>query len=128
MGPGLELLVLGMNGLFLGNTVAYQLIHFEPAKLVYFVLMSVAFATSAPSRRVALVSVGTAMAGLGWMAGGAPGDPIAQYMFIGLAGAFASLAHVGPDARRRRPRGARAPGQRGPERRAGARTGRETAG
>jgi signal transduction histidine kinase/ActR/RegA family two-component response regulator len=90
-GPGLELLVLGMNGLFLGNTVAYQLIHFEPAKLVYFVLMSVAFATSAPSRRVALVSVAVAMACLGWMASDAPGDPVAQYMFIGLAGAFAAI-------------------------------------
>ena len=90
-GLGLELLVLGMNGLFLGNTVAYQLIHFEPAKLVYFVLMSVAFATSAPSRRVALVSVAAAMACLGWMASDAPGDPVAQYMFIGLAGAFAAI-------------------------------------
>lgn len=53
-GPGLELLVLGMNALFLGNTLAYQLLHFEPAKLVYFVLMAVVFATAAPSRRVAL--------------------------------------------------------------------------
>lgn len=86
----LEALVMGMNGLFLANVVAYQSIHFEPQKLVYFVLMALVFATSAPSRRVALVSVGLAVAGLVWMARHAPGDTINQYMFMGLAGAFAA--------------------------------------
>jgi len=86
----LEALVMGMNGLFLANVVVYQSIHFEPQKLVYFVLMALVFATSAPSRRVALVSVGLAVAGLVWMARHAPGDTINQYMFMGLAGAFAA--------------------------------------
>ncbi len=91
VGPGLELLVLGMNALFLGNTLAYQLLHFEPAKLIYFVLMAVVFATAAPSRRVALTSVAAAIGSLAWQSSRAPGDPIAQYMFIGLAGAFAAV-------------------------------------
>lgn len=50
-GLRLEGLVMGMNGLFLANVVAYQSLHFEPQKLVYFVLMALVFATSAPSRR-----------------------------------------------------------------------------
>ncbi len=91
LGPGLELVVLGMNALFLGNTIAYQLLHFEPAKLVYFVLMALVFATSAPTRRVAMVSVAAATAALVWMCRHAPGDTVGQYMFIGLAGAFAAV-------------------------------------
>jgi signal transduction histidine kinase/ActR/RegA family two-component response regulator len=90
-GRRLEALVFGMNALFLANVIAYQAIHFEPQKLVYFVLMALVFATSAPTRRVAFVSVGLAVAGLLWMARQAPDDLINQYAFIGLAGAFAAI-------------------------------------
>jgi signal transduction histidine kinase/ActR/RegA family two-component response regulator len=90
-GIRLEALVLGMNALFLANVVAYQAIHFEPQKLVYFVLMALVFATSAPTRRVAFISVSLAVAGLIWMARQAPGDLINQYVFIGLAGTFAAI-------------------------------------
>ena len=90
-GMRLEAVVLGMNALFLANVIVYQRIHFEPQKLVYFVLMALVFATSAPSRRVAFVSVSLAVAGLIWMAGRAPGDLINQYIFIGLAGTFAAI-------------------------------------
>jgi hypothetical protein len=65
--------------------------HFEPAKLVYFVLMALVFATSAPTRRVALVSVAAATVGLLVMARNAPGDLVSQYGFIGVAGAFAAF-------------------------------------
>lgn len=91
VGHSLELVALGMNALFLSNVLAYQILHFEPMKLVYFVLMGLVFATSAPSRRVALVSVGASFIGLTWMARHAPGDTINNYAFIGLAGAFAAL-------------------------------------
>ena len=91
VGPGLEAVALGMNTLFLSNVLAYQILHFEPMKLVYFVLMGLVFATSAPSRRVALVSVSAAVIGLVWMAQKAPGDTINNYAFIGLAGAFAAF-------------------------------------
>ena len=89
--PGLELAALAMNALFMANVVAYQLLHFEPAKLVYFILMALVFATSAPTRRVALVSVGAALAGLLLMARNAPGELVGQYGFMGTAGAFAAF-------------------------------------
>jgi signal transduction histidine kinase len=88
---GLEAAALAMNTLFMANVTAYQIFHFEPAKLVYFVLMALVFATSAPSRRVALVSVGAALAGLLLMARNAPGDLVSQYGFLGAAGAFAAF-------------------------------------
>lgn len=89
--PGLEAAALAMNALFVANVMAYQTLHFEPAKLVYFVLMALAFATSAPTRRVALASVAAAILGLVMMARNAPGDLVGQYGFIGVAGAFAAL-------------------------------------
>jgi signal transduction histidine kinase/ActR/RegA family two-component response regulator len=91
VGLRLEAVALGMNALFLSNVLAYQILHFEPMKLVYFVLMGLAFATSAPSRRVALVSVGASFSGLVWMVRHAPGETIEHHSFIGLAGAFAAL-------------------------------------
>lgn len=89
--PALEAAALAMNALFMANVAAYQTVHFEPAKLVYFVLMALVFATSAPTRRVAYVSVGAAIVGLVVMARNAPGDLVGQYGFIGVAGAFAAL-------------------------------------
>ncbi|MFZ0266280.1 ATP-binding protein [Caulobacter sp.] len=89
--PGMEAAALAMNALFVVNVMAYQTFHLEPAKLVYFVLMGVTFATAAPTRRVALISVGAATAGLVIMARNAPGDLVAQYGFLGVAGAFAAL-------------------------------------
>ena len=91
MGPPLEALALGMNTLFLLNTIAYQNLHFEPQKLVYFVLMALVFATSAPSRRVALVSVAAAILGMLWMTGHGPRETMDQFLFVGLAGAFAAV-------------------------------------
>ncbi|WP_426014221.1 ATP-binding protein [Caulobacter sp. DWR2-3-1b2] len=88
---GLETAALTMNALLMANVVAYQVLHFEPAKLVYFVLMALVFATSAPTRRVALFSVGVSLVGLLLMARNAPGDLVAQYGFLGVAGAFAAL-------------------------------------
>jgi two-component system, sensor histidine kinase len=91
VGLGLEAVALGMNALFLSNVLAYQILHFEPMKLVYFVLMGLVFATSAPSRRVALGSVSATVICLVWMAQKAPGDTINNYAFVGLAGAFAAF-------------------------------------
>ncbi|MET3665332.1 ATP-binding protein [Caulobacter sp. 1776] len=91
MGRPLEVVVLGMNALFLANVIAYQTLHFEPQKLVYFVLMALVFAISSPSRRVSLISVAAAMAGLAAMVGRASADMIEQYLFVGLAGAFAAI-------------------------------------
>jgi len=90
MGLPLEAVALGMNALFLINTVAYQTLHFEAQKLVYFVLMALVFATSAPSRRVALTSATAAIAGLVWMTRYVPNETVDQFLYVGLAGAFAA--------------------------------------
>jgi signal transduction histidine kinase/CheY-like chemotaxis protein len=88
---GLEAIALVMNSLFLANVVTYQVLHLEPDKLVYFVLMGLVFATTAPTFRVAFISVFAAMAFLVWMVGRAPEVRLDQYLFIGLASTFAAL-------------------------------------
>jgi len=90
IGRPLELLVLGMNALFLINTLTYQMLHFEAQKLVYFVLMALVFATSAPSRRVALISATAAIVGLVWMTRYVTQETVNQFLYVGLAGAFAA--------------------------------------
>ena len=87
----LEAAALTINILFLANIVAYQLIHFEPLKLVYFVLLAVAFATSAPSRRVAYACTGAALVSLLLLARRAPGDLVASYGFLSIASAFCAI-------------------------------------
>lgn len=91
VGAALELLVLVMNGLFLSHVTAYHLFHLEPQKLVYFVLLALAFAISAPSRRVANISVAGALVSLALLASRAPGETINQYLFMGLAGGFTAI-------------------------------------
>lgn len=88
---GLEAVALVMNGLFLANVVTYQLIHLEADKLIYFVLMGLVFATTAPTFRTAFVSVFAAMAFLAWIVHRAPEVSLDQYAFIGLASTFAAL-------------------------------------
>lgn len=91
VGVALEVLVLVMNALFLSHVTAYHLFHLEPQKLVYFILLALVFATSAPSRRVANISVAGALVSLAVMASRAPGDMVNQYLFMGLAGAFTAI-------------------------------------
>ena len=88
---GLEIAALTINAVFLANVAAYQAVHFEAAKLVYFVLLALVFATTAPSPRVAYASAFAALLSLFVMARDAPGDTVAQYGFIGVAGAFTAL-------------------------------------
>ena len=87
----LEAAALTVNGLMLFNVIAYQAFHFEPQKLVYFVLMSLAFATSSPSRRVAYPSIGLSLVFLVLLAQQADSATKSQYEFIGLAASFAAF-------------------------------------
>jgi signal transduction histidine kinase/CheY-like chemotaxis protein len=87
----LEIASASTNILFLANVLGYQLIHFEPLKLVYFILMALVFGASAPSRRVAYLSVAVSIASLLLMARSAPGDLISHYAFPGVAGTFAAI-------------------------------------
>ena len=87
----LELSALVVNGLILANVIAYQALHFEPEKLVYFVLMGLAFGTSSPSRRVAWTSIGAALLALMAFLVEASAQLRAQYIFIGIAASFGAF-------------------------------------
>ena len=80
-----------VNGLMLVNVIAYQAYHFEPQKLVYFVLMGLAFATSSPSRRIAWPSIVASLAALLLLVQKADSTTKFQYEFIGLAASFAAF-------------------------------------
>ncbi|WP_369059938.1 ATP-binding protein [Caulobacter sp. 73W] len=88
----LEIGALVGNAALFGNVLVYLQTHpLETHKLVYFVLMAMAFATSGPSRRVVYASVALSlgsMIALADMAGPGIGE---QYQFIALAGAFAAI-------------------------------------
>ena len=103
----LEAAALTVNSLMLVNVIAYQAFHFEQQKLVYFVLMSLAFATSSPSRRVAYPSIVLSLAGLIILAQQA--DPATRIpVRIHRPGRILrGLRHVRPHARRHRPLGGR---------------------
>jgi len=87
----LEAAALVVNGLMLINVIAYQAFHFEQGKLVYFVLMGLAFATSSPSRRIAWPSIVASLVALVVLAQRADGATRAQYIFIGIAASFAAF-------------------------------------
>ncbi|MEW6018531.1 MAG: ATP-binding protein [Pseudomonadota bacterium] len=88
----MELAALVLFGLPLANVVAQQLVLFEPLKLVYFVILALAFAISAPTRRVGYSCALAAMVALVIMAGDvASGDLVGGYVYVGLAGLFAGV-------------------------------------
>jgi signal transduction histidine kinase/ActR/RegA family two-component response regulator len=87
----LEAAALITNGLMLLNVLAYLLIHFEPQKLVYFILMSLVFAVSSPSRRIAYPSIAAALAALLLLAQEADAATRVQFECMGVAAAFAAF-------------------------------------
>jgi len=89
--PRLEAAAVLLFGLFLANVTAQLTFHFEPLKLIYYVLLALAFATSAPTRRVGYGAAVVSLAGLVLMARGAPGNLIGEYVFVGVASLFAAV-------------------------------------
>jgi signal transduction histidine kinase/ActR/RegA family two-component response regulator len=87
----LEGLTVLVNLAMFANVAAYLSIHYEEHKLVYFVLMSLVFATSSPTRRVTIPSIAVALGGLLIMAQKSSAEVSTQYMFVGLAGGFAAF-------------------------------------
>ena len=87
----LEVTAAAVNALMLLNVIAYQAVHFEAEKLVYFVLMGLAFATCSPSRRIAWPSIIASLAALLFLAQRADDATRSQYEFIGLAASFAAF-------------------------------------
>ncbi|WP_113439452.1 EAL domain-containing protein [Rhizobium cremeum] len=87
----LEITNLVMNLLIYLNTVSALLMDFVPAKLVYFVLATLLFATSGISVRVILFSSVLSVGTMLWFAGRGGPDVFLSYALIGLAGTFAAL-------------------------------------
>jgi len=87
----LELSGLAANLLMYANVLIYMLVHFEQSKLIYFVLMAVVFSTSGVTLRVTLASIVLSIATLYWFAQALPPEIFHQYVFIGVAGSFASF-------------------------------------
>ena len=87
----LEIYALTIFGLAYANILAYQLIHLETAKLIYFVLLTMAVATAGVSLRVILpvtaISLVTAIA----LAGQAGPEAQDQFAYIALATTFIAI-------------------------------------
>nr|WP_246745923.1 EAL domain-containing protein [Ciceribacter sp. L1K22] len=79
------------NVLMYSNVLAYMLLHFEPSKLIYFVLMAVVFSTSGVTLRGTLFSIVLSIGSLFWFAGGADQETREQFVFIGIATSFAAF-------------------------------------
>jgi len=86
-----ELVGLVANLLIYLNTLVYMLVHFEEAKLIYFVLMAVVFSHSGVTLRSTVFCVGLAMASMFGLTRQFAPQSVEQYVFIGVAGSFASL-------------------------------------
>ncbi len=89
--PRLEAAAVLLFGLFLANVTTQLTFHFEPLKLIYYVLLALAFATSAPTRRVGYGAAVVSLAGLVLMARAAPGNLIGDYVYVGVASLFAAV-------------------------------------
>ena len=88
----LELSGLLINLLLYVNVLVYLLINFEQSKLVYFAMMAVVFSTTGVTLRATLASVFLSLTTLYWFASGLSGELFSQYVAIGVATAFGSLA------------------------------------
>ena len=92
----LEVGALVGNAALFGNVLVYLQTHpAETHKLVYFVLMAMAFATSGPSRRVVYASVALSLGSMIALATAVGQDIGEQYQFIALAGSFAAIGMAG---------------------------------
>jgi len=81
--------------LMYANVVVYQTLHFEPAKLVYFVLLALVYATAAPSLRILLPAVTTVTVTM-YMMGSHAGLPVLkQHIWVGIAGLVTALGMTG---------------------------------
>ncbi|WP_343684345.1 EAL domain-containing protein [Asticcacaulis sp.] len=91
----LEISGLVVNLLMYINVVAYQSLHFEPPKLVYFVLLTLVYATSAVSLRVVLPSSLVAIVTMFFMAHHAGYPVLKQHVWVGIAGIVTAFGMAG---------------------------------
>ncbi len=86
-----ELVGLAANLLIYANVALYMVLSFQEPKLIYFVLMAVAFSTSGVTFRVSAVSVGLSMATLFWFASKVSPATLDQYVSIGVAASVVAI-------------------------------------
>lgn len=87
----LEVTNLVMNLLIYINIITYLSIHFEEAKLVYFVLLILIVAGSGVSPRVIISSAAVSLVTMLWLAYHAGGEVFLQFAFMALAGGFTAF-------------------------------------
>lgn len=87
----LELAALSLTACFFVNVATHLTLQFDPDMLVYFIFLALAAATTAPSQRVAYVSVAACIGGLLWFGRHTGPALFNKHMFIGLAGGFAAM-------------------------------------
>jgi diguanylate cyclase (GGDEF)-like protein len=87
----LEIVGLTTNLLMYTNVLVYMQVHFEPEKLIYFVLMAVVFSTSGITLRTTLTSITLSIGTLYWFALGTSPERFHQFVFIGVASSFAAF-------------------------------------
>ena len=90
-GIRLELAHSALHACMLGNVALYQLLHYSPAKLVYFPLLAVAFALSAISLRLTLLGVLSSLALMLAIVFALEPRAIGTYAAISVATAFATI-------------------------------------
>lgn len=87
----LEFVNATVNALIYANITVYLSIHFEPSKLIYFVLLILVIAASSVTSRVIIAGCAISLATMLWFAWEAGHEIFMQFAFIGLAGGFAAL-------------------------------------
>jgi diguanylate cyclase (GGDEF)-like protein len=88
---GIEIANGALHLWMLGNVALYQVLHYAPAKLVYFPLLAVAFALSAISLRSVLVSVSITLGFMIAIVVSSEPAAVATYAAIGIATAFTTI-------------------------------------
>lgn len=87
----LEVVAAITYGLYFLNVLAHQTLSFRPERLVYFVFLAMIFGITAPSQRVAYVSIGVALAGMVAVGLRSGLQFLEVNAFVGIAGAFAAV-------------------------------------
>ncbi|MFN3521572.1 MAG: ATP-binding protein [Phenylobacterium sp.] len=90
-GAALEIATAGLFLCIFANIAASLRLSFDPDELIYFVLLALVSANTAPTQRTAYLFVAACAGGLVWFGRATGAELIDKHVFIGLAGAFAAL-------------------------------------
>lgn len=91
----LEIAGVAVNFLMYANVVLYQMLHFEPPKMIYFVLLALVYATSGATLRVVVPSAVVSIVTMYVMAYNAGWPILKQHIWVGIAGITTAVGMVG---------------------------------